>query len=154
MKDPKKEKELKEKIGRPVTKHHYYGSVQSSEIGFIRFDNAYTGNTKRIKLSGIVDYNAFDYTSLGNGYSKSYVKDLGDTGYAIDLNYSHGHYRDHHRVFFWTEQQRDETLFQLDITLGVYEMTPEPKVTVLNPKYDRIPEGSTTIQELPDLEKL
>ena len=107
----------------------------------------------RLRFSSIVSYEAWDWEKYNEASYEddSKKKDLGNTAYCIYLKYAQGGYSSETRIFFWTEQQRDETLDQLDYMMGLYETTVQPNVTVINPRYDRIPDGSATIQDLPIL---
>lgn len=124
---------------------------------FIRFGNAYKDDNKldqkRIRLDSILTYSAYDWINYGEAsYQTSKKKlDLGGTAYCIEVNYAMGGYRSEDRIFFWTKAQRDETLLQLDYIMGIHVTDIEPMITVINPSYDKIPEGSAIIQDLPKL---
>lgn len=150
----------KNKLPHAKVQHHYYSSLGGlNTIQFLRTANAYkndTGDdytTKRIRLSTIISYEAFAHTEFNktNYHSKEMVADLGDIAYGIELHFSQGEYSGHEHIYFWTKQQRDETLEQLDIAMGVCELSIEPSVTVINPRHNKIPDGSATIQDLPKL---
>jgi len=138
---------------------HYYHNRPSPDIRFVRFENAYRNEkddytTLRIHLSTVVHYKAFDHIKFDESsyYSKEMKIDLGKTAYCINVLVAQGEYKGEHRIYFWTRRQRDETLGQLDTIVGTYEMTPKPSISVINPSYERIPEGGATIQELPNLD--
>ena len=143
---------------RPDSGHKYDGVVE--DHGFLRFANAYKGAKReddytrvRFRFSSILTYEAWDWDKYNEAsYEDDRKKnDLGNTAYCICLKYAQGSYGSEARIFFWTEKQRDETLDQLDYMMGLNETSVQPNVTVINPRYDRIPDGSATIQDLPIL---
>lgn len=127
---------------------------------FLKFSNAYKNNNKenikenytnlRVRINNIVDYDAFEYKNFKKRavdcYSTEMRDDLGDTAYGIIIRYTLGKSYNEHRVYFWTKQQRDATLEQLDTEFQLFVPTIQANTVA-----ETIPTGSAIIQDLPTL---
>ena len=142
---------------KPESGFKYHRQV---DVGFLRFANAYKGDDrkddytrKRFRFESIVSYEAWDWDNYNDASyeSKKKKEDLGNTAYCIHLMCAQGDHSSQERIMFYTEQQRDETLDQLDFFMGLNETTVQPRITVINPRLNKIPEGSAIIQDLPTL---